>query len=1140
MMNGAKEDYIEFSHKIVEYLKTRYHTEAPHISLLSPEYSILPKVFKKRGTLLEFLDEEDIDDELIESLDPTKIRGHSTFGVKATFKGYNKDSSVRFMVQFYIRTAPGPYFKKVNLTAEVLGEEKLKVMLDVLTEDGSSVLYSLPPVEIDILRTPNVVIGFGTDRGGGSGRKKKKGLIRNAAELIQHALYKRNSWVHIVSGRELEDALSTEISSGPEFQFWPCGKHNNQKVCYRSGRYLAVQNFLLEFSKQKTEENIRLSFVLRYIGPALLQKDTRALISLDSKYGIPVYIHYPNSKEGRLDRWAISHLFEIEGELSWKNAEKAWEWIKRYGSREKFAGLYNLEPIGSLAVESEREDRVVLRDWQVEIEEVYPVESSPHDLEHSFNNVLDKISMEYGKEVDIDTLRVAFEIVKNVLKRSAGISALRRFQEDSLYEGLRNLLAGDGKAIVLEARTAGGKTLSFLLPLLVYSLYMKLRKEDEGTKALLIYPTTALQNDQATTLFSLLWHINLELKQRYGKHYTPLSLGLLYGLTPTRTYLKEETSELRLPCPLCGSRLQLKFKTVKTEDGKQFGIERITCPNKGCILNQPDSEEYLLLQEMVKATREAIYSHPPDFIIANPDILNARLTISGREDPAALSILGKEAYVCTNCGTVHDKKGIPRKCRVCGAKEIEKRKFGYPRVIVIDEAHLFRGAFGAQVSHLLTRLEQAIRAINNLPETWRPVYFISSATLNNPLERAAELVNIPKDAVETRIVRISAKLDRTSTPTKRVHVFIMPKRYSPEATVSRVLEAIYRDVSAIHPSVINTYNQELDKLRIRLFSSKPTGKPTTLVFVNRISEANDLLNYARLYLGDSGVRMDGHTTDFKKDRVRVEDEFSKGNLDLVIATSGLEVGVNFDLVDIGILYGMPFYIADYTQRIGRIGRKRHSIVFNVFMPDKPVDYFYHKNWKLMCNGYLRDIHIMNEAYIIKRENPYVVKKAAKAAVLDMISVRRGAETELERSISSSNWSNYVNSLHNSLMSEAKLYVPLALGIKGNSRLEDTALKAAEELIQTLIRGLPTSSKLRKVIQDNRGTLNFIRSLRDVEEQTIYDFNFPSWLSSAGKRQRSISYSFRHCVPGQIISYRGFYFVISTTDAREVSIKDEEA
>jgi len=1126
--NSNVVEYVRFAEKLLEYLKTRHHTEAPHISLLSPEYSILPKLFGKHGTLLEFLDEEDLDDDLIEMLDPTRIRGHSTFGVKATFKNYSDYSSAEFKTKFYIRTAPGSCFRRVELTAKVIGEDKLEIALNIFSEDGS-VVYSLPPATIDMHSIKSAVVGFGANA-----------VIQKATKLIQKALYQKDSTIRLFSDKNLEKALGTETSADKEFLFLPCSGRGKRRVCYSSNSCLAVQNFLLEFSKQKLNGEIRLSFVFRYIGPALLKKDKRSLIKLEDKYGIPTYVYYSNSKESRLDRWAISHLFEVEGELSWENAEKAWGWVKTKEDGKEYAGLYNLEPIGSLMIEVNGENRILLRDWHVEIEEVYPVELSRCDLSSSFNKIRSKLEEELGNSIDTNILQEALDIVESALKKTyPQISQLRKFQEESLYEGLKNLLSQKSKAIVLEARTAGGKTLSFLLPLLVYAVYLKLERGEDGTKAVLIYPTTALQNDQATTLFNLLWNVNKQLRERYGENYSPLSLGLLYGLTPSRAYLKEEQSELRLPCPYCGARLQLRFKIKETDGNGKFRIESIVCPNENCRLNREDNEDSMLLQKMVKATREAIYSHPPDFLIANPDILNARLTLSAKEDPAALSILGKEVYVCRICGAVHDKKGRPRKCKMCGSEKLEKRRFGYPKVVVIDEAHLFRGAFGAQVSHLLTRLEQAIRAVNNLPATWRPLYFISSATLNNPTERAAEIVNIPKKDISTKIIRISAKLDRTHQPTKRVHVFIMPKRYSPEATVSRILEVLYHRPSAIHPSVRDVYNKELEELRHKLFSSKPTGKPTALVFVNRISEANDLLNYAKFYLGNAGVRMDGHTTDYQKDKVRVEDEFSKGNLDLVVATSGLEVGVDFDLVDVGILYGMPFYISDYTQRIGRIGRKRHSIVFNVFMPDKPVDYFYHKNWKLMCDGYLRDIHIMNEAYVIRRENPYVVRKAAKAAVLDMISTHSGAESELDKSIPGREWDKHINQLYSSLVSEAKLYVLQALGIKGQPELEKIALDSAEELIQILIDGLPSGSKLRKVIRDNRGTLNFIRSLRDVEEQTLYDFNVPSWVKDVGQRQRSIQYAFRHCVPGQIISYRGFYFVISSTEAVDMNIEEDE-
>lgn len=62
---------------------------------------------------------------------------------------------------------------------------------------------------------------------------------------------------------------------------------------------------------------------------------------------------------------------------------------------------------------------------------------------------------------------------------------------------------------------------------------------------------------------------------------------------------------------------------------------------------------------MIRGSRDAIYSSPPDLLIANPDIINARLTLMGREDPAALTIFGKPAYICPRCGYVYDKNINP-------------------------------------------------------------------------------------------------------------------------------------------------------------------------------------------------------------------------------------------------------------------------------------------------------------------------------------------------------------------------------------------------------------------------------------------------------------------------------------------------
>jgi ATP-dependent helicase YprA (DUF1998 family) len=104
----------------------------------------------------------------------------------------------------------------------------------------------------------------------------------------------------------------------------------------------------------------------------------------------------------------------------------------------------------------------------------------------------------------------------------------------------------DLDTIVISARTAGGKTEAFLVPIAQYCID---NRDIHGVKALVFYPTKALANDQTNRYIEILYHLNRRLG---GKKIT---LGLLHGdisrMEPEPG--TEEEWDLPLSCPKCES-----------------------------------------------------------------------------------------------------------------------------------------------------------------------------------------------------------------------------------------------------------------------------------------------------------------------------------------------------------------------------------------------------------------------------------------------------------------------------------------------------------------------------------------------------------------------------------------------------------
>ena len=78
------------------------------------------------------------------------------------------------------------------------------------------------------------------------------------------------------------------------------------------------------------------------------------------------------------------------------------------------------------------------------------------------------------------------------------------------------------------------------------------------------------------------------------------------------------------------------------------------------------------------------------------------------------------------------------------------------------------------------------------------------------------------------------------------------------------------------------------------------------------------------------------------DRARIEEAFRKGRLNVLSATTLMELGVDIGRLDTLIQHGVPPTFTNYVQRAGRVGRSqgRAACVYNVLRPDNPIDMYF--------------------------------------------------------------------------------------------------------------------------------------------------------------------------------------------------------
>lgn len=526
---------------------------------------------------------------------------------------------------------------------------------------------------------------------------------------------------------------------------------------------------------------------------------------------------------------------------------------------------------------------------------------------------------------------------------------LTKFQEDSI-EKIQDAVKGTERdTVLISARTGGGKTEAFMIPILEKCL----SDDSMGTKAIIFYPTKPLANDQASRFIKVLYHLNKRLQHK-------LTLGILHGDIPKNEddVSPEKNEGLPFECPECGTGL------LRPTDPK-----KLVCDNEKCKQ---------ALDFVWAYTRPQIYSSPPDILITNPDTLVWDLMVR----PHHHSIFGRPVYACKDCGMTYAPAGRKASCNAhdgCNGKNLEQITPCPPSFLVYDEVHLCRGSFGINCSFVSSRIEYMIK---KYAETFHKDYqhtltkIGSSATIANGSEFVTRFFNssqgkywlVPENNEKSEDY-YEAESDKTL---RRHHVYTMPYAYPSESTVGLAIQYLQERAKNGKPPVMF----EEKKAAIGNYLQ-------TLAFVNAVKSSNALITQVRRTVaGDlPDLQVDGHTTDFDHvQRSKVERDFNKGSLHVVFATSTLEVGVDFRKVDCIVINGFPYSFNDYLQRIGRGGRQGDSIVLTVCQNWKPIDHYYYSNGIHA----LKKQHANIEPIPITRDNTEAIKKHLQGAVFDYI------------------------------------------------------------------------------------------------------------------------------------------------------------
>ena len=234
------------------------------------------------------------------------------------------------------------------------------------------------------------------------------------------------------------------------------------------------------------------------------------------------------------------------------------------------------------------------------------------------------------------------------------------------------------------------------------------------------------------------------------------------------------------------------------------------------------------------------------------------------------------------------------------------RLFENLRYVVIDELHMYRGVFGSHLANVLRRLARIARFYGS-----RPQFICCSATIANPGELAAQLIERPVEVIDENGAPAGEKLFVFYNPPMVNRNLGIRKSYLNESTrvaqelLDRHLQTIVFANSRLHTEIILTGLQ-------RATAPQP-------------GREEPIRGYRGGYLPG--------------ERRAIERGLREGRVRGVVTTNALELGIDVGSLDACVMAGYPGSIASTWQRAGRAGRRNGTSCAVMVASSAPLDQF---------------------------------------------------------------------------------------------------------------------------------------------------------------------------------------------------------
>lgn len=263
-------------------------------------------------------------------------------------------------------------------------------------------------------------------------------------------------------------------------------------------------------------------------------------------------------------------------------------------------------------------------------------------------------------------------------------------------------------------------------------------------------------------------------------------------------------------------------------------------------------------------------------------------TLDGDSEDAERRFAREHAsYVLTNPDMLHRS--------ILPAHQRHRSLLAGLRYVVIDEAHRYRGVFGAHVSLVLRRLRRICQQYGA-----DPVFVLASATASDVSQSGGLLVGEP----QLRVV----DQDGSPAPARTTLLWQPTQGERPGSVNSDATELFARLV-------------DQGRQTITFVSSRAQSERIALNTAERLTGPGKVASYRAGYLA--------------ADRRALEGALQRGELTGVAATNALELGVDVAGMDAVLVAGFPGTLSALWQQLGRAGRADREALGVVIAREDP-------------------------------------------------------------------------------------------------------------------------------------------------------------------------------------------------------------